>query len=66
MNPAGYFVYVTGPRGPCPQRWCPDIRFDVAGRERPVLASYELTEAEMHVPLTELEKRYPPPPEVNT
>jgi hypothetical protein len=64
MTP-GYFVYIPGPRGPSAQRWCPDICTDVAGNQRPTLAKHPLTDEEMHLPLNELEKRYPPP-EVKT
>lgn len=56
-----YFVWVRGLDGPEPQKWI-DMEFGVGDWRRPlVLAWLELPPDERRLPLSILERRYPPP-----
>ena len=56
-----YFVWVRGLEGPEPQKWL-TMDFGVNDWKRPlVLAFLALPEAERHLPLAALARRYPPP-----
>lgn len=57
-----YFVWVTGLYGPEPQKWA-RLDFGIGDWKRPhVLAYRPLLEDERRLPLSELARRYPPPP----
>lgn len=57
------FVYVTGMRGPVPEKW-PEVLRDMNGKEKPTLARYVLPPTVHDLSLKALEALYPPPPKV--
>jgi hypothetical protein len=56
-----YFVWVSGLRGPEPQKWSDDLT--VNQKPIPTLAKHVLNPLEANLTLNELANRYPPPTE---
>lgn len=61
-QPAGYFIYRTGPTGITCARFPSWNSTDLKGNFKPhVGKAYPLKEAEMKLPLEALERKYPRP-----
>jgi hypothetical protein len=55
-----YFVWVEGLRGPTPQKWSSDGLWGQVGRGD-IIVRFKLDDAETHLSLDELARRYPVP-----
>ena len=57
-----YLVWVEGLRGPEPQKWSSDALWGQLGRQD-VIVRFQLTDREAKLPLDQLAKLHPVPPE---